>query len=150
MTFSIPLSHLMFIMLSWTEQTFHFHGKKCSKMFLINNSPWKRQEIRCSTKLLQVLIFDNFSSDNSILNIFQLKFATQKYSTTKSCLLNHNLSLSFRNNEILVYCLKIRYVILLHVSIKMTISSMLGIGYFLKIAKLNSQQEKPICPNRKN
>ena len=30
---------------------------------------------------------------------------------------------------------------------------MLGTGYslcFLKIAKINSQQEKPICPNRKN
>ena len=26
---------------------------------------------------------------------------------------------------------------------------MLGTGYFLKIAKINSQQEKPICPNRK-
>ena len=27
---------------------------------------------------------------------------------------------------------------------------MLGIGYFLKTIKINSQQEKPICPNRKN
>ena len=27
---------------------------------------------------------------------------------------------------------------------------MLGSGYFLKIAKINSQQEKTICPNRKN
>ena len=27
---------------------------------------------------------------------------------------------------------------------------MLGTGYFLKIAKINSQQEKPICPCRKN
>ena len=27
---------------------------------------------------------------------------------------------------------------------------MLGTGYFLKIAKINSQREKPICPNRKN
>ena len=27
---------------------------------------------------------------------------------------------------------------------------MLGTGYFLKIEKINSQQEKPICPNRKN
>ena len=32
----------------------------------------------------------------------------------------------------------------------MKILSMLGTGYFLKIAKINSQQEKPICPNRKN
>ena len=27
---------------------------------------------------------------------------------------------------------------------------MLGTGYFLKIAKINFQQENPICPNRKN
>ena len=26
---------------------------------------------------------------------------------------------------------------------------MLGTGYFLKIAKINSQQEKPLCPNQK-
>ena len=26
---------------------------------------------------------------------------------------------------------------------------MLGAGYVLKIAKINFQQEKPICPNRK-
>ena len=25
---------------------------------------------------------------------------------------------------------------------------MLGTGFFLKIAKINPQQEKPICPNR--
>ena len=28
--------------------------------------------------------------------------------------------------------------------------SMPGTGYFPKIAKINSQQEKPICPYRKN
>ena len=27
---------------------------------------------------------------------------------------------------------------------------MLGTGYFLKITKINSRQEKPICPYRKN
>ena len=27
---------------------------------------------------------------------------------------------------------------------------MLGTGYFLKIATVNSKLEKPICPNRKN
>ena len=31
----------------------------------------------------------------------------------------------------------------------MKILSMLGTGYFLKIAKINYQQEKPICPNCK-
>ena len=27
---------------------------------------------------------------------------------------------------------------------------MLGTGYVLKIARINSQQEKPVCSNRKN
>ena len=44
----------------------------------------------------------------SRVNILWLKFATQKYSTKKSCLFNHNLPLSFRNktvyNELLVSC----------------------------------------------
>ena len=31
-------------------------------------------------------------------------------------------------------------------SIKTKILSMLDTGYFLKITKINSQQEKPICP----
>ena len=34
-------------------------------------------------------------------------------------------------------------------SIKTKILSMLGTEYFLKIAKINFQREKPICPNRK-
>ena len=29
MTFSFPLSHLLFIMRSWTERSFHFREKKC-------------------------------------------------------------------------------------------------------------------------
>ena len=35
-------------------------------------------------------------------------------------------------------------------SIKTTILWMLGAEYFLKIAKIISQQEKPMWPNRKN
>ena len=31
-----------------------------------------------------------------------------------------------------------------------TVLSMLGTGYILKIAKVNSQREKPMCPSRKN
>ena len=49
----------------------------------------------------------------SRVNILQLIFATQKYSTKKSCLFNHNSSLSFRNNEIMVIAWK--FVFLLHV-----------------------------------
>ena len=33
---------------------------------------------------------------------------------------------------------------------RLKILSMLGTGYFLSIAKINFQQEKPICPNRQN
>ena len=33
---------------------------------------------------------------------------------------------------------------------KTKILSMLGTGCLLKIAKISFQQEKPICPNRKN
>ena len=33
---------------------------------------------------------------------------------------------------------------------QLKILSMLGSGHFLKIAKVDSQQEKPICPKRKN
>ena len=45
-----------------------------------------------------------------------------------------------------------KYVFLLHVLNKNEniINAGMGPGYFLKIAKINSQQEKPICPNRKN
>ena len=89
---------------------------------------------------------------SSRVNILQLKCATRKYCTKKSCLFNHNLSLSFRNktvyNEVLVYCLK--RCISIKYSIKTKILPMLGTGYFLKIPKINCQQEKPICPNRKN
>ena len=46
------------------------------------------------------------------VNILQLKFATQKYSTKKSCLINNHILSSFVEtqtvyNKILVYCLKI-------------------------------------------
>ena len=72
------------------------------------------------------------------------------YCTKKLCLFNHNLSLSFRNDEILVYCLKIIMYFYCMYSIKTKLLLMLGTGYFLKITKINSQQEKPICPNCKN
>ena len=52
-------------------------------------------------------------------------------------------------NEILVYCLKI-YEFLLHVLNKNENVTNAGTGHFLKIAKINSQQETPICPYRKS
>ena len=83
----------------------------------------------CGTKFLRVLIFAFFAVFPAIrknkfpqikitanifpakiysrVNTLWLKFATRKYNTKESCLFNHNLSLLFRNNEILVYCLKI-------------------------------------------
>ena len=92
----------------------------------------------------------------SSVNILYLKFTTQKYSTKKSCLLNYNLSLSFRNeavyNEILTHTVVLfqNMYFFCTFSMKKKILSMLGTGHFLKIAKINSQQEKPICPNCKN
>ena len=46
-TFSFPLSHLIFIMRSWTERSFHFRGKKCvlwnlSKENRSVKTPWHR------------------------------------------------------------------------------------------------------------
>ena len=85
-----------------------------------------------------------------MVKILQLKFDTQKYSSKKSCTFNRNLSLSFRNNEILVYWALENMNFYGTCSIKTKTLSMLGTGYFLKIAKMNSRQEKPICPYRKN
>ena len=70
----------------------------------------------CGTKFLRGFNFCDFSSDlqKSVpanknyrkdfsrkiytrVNILQLEFATQEYSTKQSCLFNHNLSLSLRN-----------------------------------------------------
>ena len=81
----------------------------------------------------------------SRVNILSLKFATQKYSTkNRVCLIitchkQQNTGLLFEN--MYFYCTY---------SIKMGILSMADTGYFLKITKINSQQEKPICPTRKN
>ena len=75
---------------------------------------WSYLRLLCGTKFLRVLIFSIFAvfpairknmfpqiriTANSFpakiycrLNILLLEFATQRYSTKKSCLLNHNLS----------------------------------------------------------
>ena len=54
-------------------------------------------------------------------------------------------------NEILVNCVFYVFLLVAGHSIKMKILSMLGTGYLiLKITKINFQQEKPLCPNRKN
>ena len=83
----------------------------------------------------------------SRVNILCLKFATQKYSAKKlnrvcsiqTCQKQRNTDSLFE--KMYFYCTY---------SIKTKILSMLGTGYFLKIAKINSQQEKPICLNCKN
>ena len=77
-----------------------------------------------------------------------------------SCLFNYNLPPSFRNktvyNELLVigyaYCSTVwKNVFLLHIILNKNenIINAACAGYFLKIAKINSQGEKPICPNHK-
>ena len=77
-----------------------------------------------------------------------------------SCLFNYNLPPSFSNktvyNELLVigyaYCSTVwKNVFLLHIILNKNenIINAARAGYFLKIAKINSQGEKPICPNHK-
>ena len=50
-TFSFPLSFLIFIMRSRTERSFHFRGRKCSKMHLKINRSVKTQWHRTSMKV---------------------------------------------------------------------------------------------------
>ena len=89
------VSHLNF--LSWLQSRYDYRVARNFCRFFF-------PQIKIIAHIFPVKIY-------SRVNILQLKFATQKYSTKKSCLFNHNLSLSFRNktvyNEILVYCLKI-------------------------------------------
>ena len=65
------------------------------------------------------------------------------------------MSLSFRNiaayNEILTHTTVLFENMYFYCtySIKRKILSILGTGYSTKIAKIYSQQKKPICPNRK-
>ena len=89
------------------------------------------------------------------VNILRLKFTTQKYSTKKSCLFNYNLSLSFRKKSGIQWNTdadrSIGPVLFENMhfyctySIKTKILSMLGTGYFLKIAKINSEQKTNLC-----
>jgi len=135
----------------------------CNKFYEIFKSRHSScREITCGNKFLRVLIFAIFAvfpairknkfpqikivghtfpaKINSRVNILQLKFTTQKYSITKSCLFNHNLSLSFRNNEILFYWVLENMYFYCTYSIKTKIFSM--IGTFWKSQKL--------IPSKKN
>ena len=56
-------------------------------------------------QLPQIKITANKQKVHSSGNILQLKFATQKYSNKKSCLFNHNLSLSFRHKGVYIHTL---------------------------------------------
>ena len=129
----------------------------------------KQNIIPCGKKFLRVLIFAIFpaicknkfpqikitanmfpAKIYSRVNILWLKFTTQKYSTKKSCLFNHNSSLHSETTK--YWFIAWKYVFLLHVFNKKPkyYQCWVGTGYFLKIAKINSQQEKPISPNHKN
>ena len=63
-------------------------------------------------------------------------------------------SIYIRKNLTILHRVRISYRLLFESMYKylttMKILSMLGTGYFLEIAKINFQQEKPICPHRKN
>ena len=129
-------------------------------------------KISCGKKFLRVLIFAIFAVFPAIrknkfpqmkivghtfsakiisrVNILQLKFTTQKYSTTKSCLSWQSQLASLTQKQLNTGLLLENMYFYCTYSIKTKILSMLGTGYFLKIAKINSQQAKRICPNRKN
>ena len=91
----------------------------------------------------------NYHKHFSRKNLLQSKYSLTwiRYTKTqKSCLFNHNLSKTTKYwfivwKSVYFYCTY---------SINAKILSMLGTGYFLKMAKINSQQDKLICPNRKN
>ena len=103
----------------------------------------KLPQLKITTKHFPAKIYSG-------VNILRLKFTTQKYSTKKSCLFNYNLSLSFRKKSGIQWNTdadrSIGPVLFENMhfyctySIKTKILSMLGTGYFLKIAKINSQQ----------
>ena len=127
---------------------------------------WSYLRLLCGTKFLRVLIFFIFAvfpairknmfpqiriTANSFpakiysrLNILQLEFATQRYSTKKSSLFNHNLSKTTKYLFIIW-----KYVFLLHLLNKNENIIMLGPWYFLKIAKISSRKHKK-SPKRKN
>ena len=110
----------------------------CNKFFEIFKSRHSSSlEAPCGKKFLRVRIFASFAvfpaihnnkfpqikiiahtfpvKINPRVNILQLKFATQKYSTTKSCLFNHNLIAPF-DSETTKYCFFAwKYEFLLHV-----------------------------------
>ena len=147
---------------------------RCAEAFLLRTGSSDKLEIPCGTKFLRVLIFTIFAifpairknnfppniNENTfpakiysrVLNILWLKFTTQKYNTKKSCLFNYNSPLQFRNktvyNELVLQCIVWKSVFRLHPDCtyltRTKILSMLGTWYFLKI---NSQQEKPMCPS---
>ena len=94
-------------------------------------------------------IFSNLNSlhKNTVLRNRACSITTCLFhSETKRCTMNYWYYIGFAYGIVLFenmyfYCTYLA---------KTKILPMLGTGYFLKISKINSQQEKPICPNRKN
>ena len=126
-----------------------------------------KYNIPCGTKFLPVLSFAIFAVFPAIrknkfpqtkitanifpakiysrVNILKLKFATQKYSTKKSCLFNHNLSLSFRNSK--YWFIAWKYVFVLHVlNKKENIINLTSTAYFLKSPKLIPSKKNQSVP----
>ena len=119
--------------------------------------------IPCGTKFLRVLIFaifpairylqevpanKNYLRHFSHKNLLQSRSSLsqiryKKIHSKKSCLFNHNLSLSFRNKTaypktVLSGLLFENMYFCCTYSIKTKILSMLGTGYFLKIVKIDA------------
>ena len=114
------------------------------------------------TKFLRVLIFVSFAifpaiSKNKFpqikitVNIFPAKirynlvsFVQKQNRLDNKILVLHRVH--FENTYFYcTYLIKTKIISMLGTSRSFS----LGTGYFLKIEKINSQKEKPICPNRK-
>ena len=118
--------------------------------------------IQCGTKFLPFLILQ-------ILQFFQQSAKISSCKQNKNYRKHFPLKIysnlnSLHKNTVLTEIVSVTLCLLAHSETKrytmsywfylgypqLTILSMLGSGHFLKITKVDSQQEKPICPNRKN
>ena len=91
----------------------------------------------------------NFRKHFSHKNFLQSKYSLHKNTVLRNRVCSITTCL-FHSETTKYWLIAWKYVFLLDVLNKNENNTMLGTGYFLKIAKICSSQEKPICSNRKN
>ena len=118
-----------------------------SRLNFINRISWLSvlykntfPQIKITAKLFSSKIY---SRGNTV-------FTTEEYSTKKSCLFHYSWSLFFRNKYWRTLSTVWKSVFLLHLLNKNENIMNAGNWVLSEIAKINPQQEKPVCPNRKN